>query len=249
MHNELILSAFKKATDSLENKGVISPSKSAAAELLSDYIDDQLGFRFGERRLRDYYNSALNGDEVEIKQQAVRNGLSHYLGSNSFEEWLLETNKIVVKPEILIEQQEGPSNFLIQFIGKYKVPFLIALGGLISFISINSFHSEKWMMWEGSQFVQTNFDGHKMEKGQLVVLNPDRIDHFKRIDPNCDTKFFNADGSAQLWYGKNLKGELQYFTDLGRHPETGRTLKPITKYMIGKYICVGGKRDRNLNRN
>ena len=34
-----------------------------------------------------------------------------------------------------------------------------------------------------------------------------------------------------------IKVVLQYFTALGLHPETGKTLKPITQYMIDKYIC------------
>ena len=45
------------------------------------------------------------------------------------------------------------------------------------------------------------------------------------------------DGSERLWYGKNKNKELEYFTAFGKHPETGKTLKPITKYMIAKYIC------------
>lgn len=58
------------------------------------------------------------------------------------------------------------------------------------------------------------------------------------MKPSCDLIFFDKSGNAQIWYGKNLKGELEIFTSLGLHPETGKTLKPISKYMIEKYICT-----------
>ncbi|WP_435682498.1 hypothetical protein [Nonlabens sp.] len=58
------------------------------------------------------------------------------------------------------------------------------------------------------------------------------------MNVTCDTVFFKSDNSVRFWYGKNKKKEIEYFTDLGLHPETGKTLKPITGYMIEKYICV-----------
>ena len=241
MHNDLILSAFKKAMDSLEEKGVVSPSKSAAAELLSDYIDAEFGFQFGERRLRDYYNAALKGEEIEIKQQAVRDGLSHYLGCNSFEKWLLKTNRIEAESEIPQKKKESHFYFILHFLRRNRTTFLITITGLIIFLIINSFNSEKWMVWEGNHFVETEFDGHELERGQIKLLNQAQMARFKKIEPNCDTDFFNSDGHAQLWYGKNPKGELEFFTELGRHPETGKSLKPITQYMISKYICKGGR--------
>ena len=47
----------------------------------------------------------------------------------------------------------------------------------------------------------------------------------------------NQDGREQIWYGKNNRGELEFFTSQGLHPETKKTLKKITKYMIDKYVC------------
>ncbi len=50
-------------------------------------------------------------------------------------------------------------------------------------------------------------------------------------------KKFKEDDSVRIWYGKNREGELEYFSSQGLHPQTGKTLKPITRYMIEKYIC------------
>jgi hypothetical protein len=54
---------------------------------------------------------------------------------------------------------------------------------------------------------------------------------------SCETEFFDSNGEAKIWYGKNRKKELESFTAIGLHPETGKTLDPITVYMIRKYIC------------
>lgn len=239
MHKELILLAFEKGMVSLEEKGVPAPSKSAIAELLSEHIDLEYNFQFGERRLRDYYNAALKEEEIEIKQQAVRDGLSHYLGYKSFEDWLLKTNRLKMKDEEDSKETESHLYFILQFLRRNKTTLYIAMSGLIIFLIINTFNSERWMMWEGNQFVEAEFDGHKIESGQLFMFNETQMNRFKKVEPNCDTKFFNADGKAQLWYGKNSKGVLEYFTELGKHPETGKSLRPITKYMIKKYICDG----------
>ena len=49
--------------------------------------------------------------------------------------------------------------------------------------------------------------------------------------------FTSKKGDVKIWYGKNIVKELEYFSLLGVHPETGKTLKPITEYMIKKHIC------------
>ncbi len=241
MHKELILLAFQKGMLSLEEKGMAAPSKSAIAELLSDHIDVEYTFQFGERRLRDYYNAAIKEEEIEIKQQAVRDGLSHYLGYNSFEDWLLRTKRLEIEEEKSTEETKNSLFFLLNFLRRNRTTLIIAVSGVIILLMIRTFFSEKWMMWEGDQFVETEFDGHKVESGQLLLFNEIQMHRFKRIAPNCDTRFFDVNGNAQLWYGKNSKGKLEFFTDLGKHPETGKTLRPITRYMIEKYVCGVGE--------
>ncbi len=237
MHKDLILKAFKKAADSLEDQGVPSPSKRGMAEVLSDYIERECNFPFGERRLRDYYKAALEGEEIEIKQQAVRDGLSRYLGYESFSDLLVKTHKPISGKEEAGKTKGSKVYFLSRFLQGNRTTLFIALGCLLVFLIVNSINEKKWMVWEGNRYVETDFDPREMEKGHLLLFNENQIQHFKKIKPDCNTQFFTSEGRAQLWYGKNKKGELEYFTDLGRHPETGKTLKPITRYMIEKYIC------------
>ena len=93
------------------------------------------------------------------------------------------------------------------------------------------------MVWQEDHYVEVDFDVKKYNVNQLKVYKPERIAHFKKINPPCGYDFFNENGNARLWYGKTKDKELGYFTALGLHPETGKTLKPITQYMIDKHIC------------
>jgi hypothetical protein len=61
------------------------------------------------------------------------------------------------------------------------------------------------------------------------------IEIFKKVAVNDSTIFFKY-GKPIVWYGKSLNGEMQYFNSRGLHPETMDELKPITKYIISKYI-------------
>jgi hypothetical protein len=58
--------------------------------------------------------------------------------------------------------------------------------------------------------------------------------NLKKIEVNRQTQFFK-NGKPVVWYSK-IKGKLYYFNSYGINPETGKPLKPITDYMIDKYV-------------
>ncbi|WP_409415705.1 hypothetical protein [Flavobacterium sp. PS2] len=70
----------------------------------------------------------------------------------------------------------------------------------------------------------------------IVMKNEEGlISNFKKIKA-CDTTSFFKMGKPCIWYGKSFDGNYEYFTAPGLHPETGKTLRPITQYMIDKHI-------------
>lgn len=74
--------------------------------------------------------------------------------------------------------------------------------------------------------------------GTIITINRSLSNNLKQIkSPDCNTKFFRPNGKPNMWYGKNAKGELEYFTNYGEHPETEETLKKITEHMIITHIC------------
>jgi hypothetical protein len=260
MHKELITAAFEKARETAETKGHAVPSTAELARRLSEYITDDYGFPFGERRLRDYYNEAMNegGAEVALRQPEVVNALCKYLGYKDYAAYLASRstdpkNRKVVGGPLYISPEGGKAQTTGKFKeeGKAQPPDItkkpsrsirLTISISIIFLSIVAItwivsQKETWMAWDGTHYVEMPFDAKGVQEGRLKVYKEDRILYFKRIDPDCSTEFFAGDGGVRLWYGKNKEGKLQYFTDLGLHPETGKTLKPITGYMIRKYVC------------
>jgi len=229
MHKTLIIHAFNKAEEERKKRGEKKPSKVELAEDISNFIKDEIGFGLGEKSFRDYYNEAKKlGSglkDISIKQLNVVIGLCKFLGHNSYEDF--EKN---IKNQSILQK-------LMALIRKYKIfitLFIITAAIITIIVSVNR---QQWMIWEGHHYIETKFDAEKLQQGLLKVYKEDRIKYFEKITPDCDTKFFTEDGMENLWYGKNSSGELEYFTDLARHPETGKSLNPITRYMIKKYIC------------
>lgn len=229
-HEKLVLEAFEKAFSIQKSNGA-QESKKAAAELLSDYLDEHYQFSFTERRLRDYYTAAVNGEEVIVTQQTVRDGLANFLGAENYQTWAAPDDRSeLAKPKFTLA-------FILAFFRRNSTTTSFIIIGLLILFGINLFNKERWMIWQDDRFVEVPYDKDEFDAKQFFVLDKQRVETFKKISPTCETEFFNQKDQPKIWYGKNAKKELEYFTAPGNHPETAKPLKPITKYMIAKYIC------------
>lgn len=236
MHKELILAAFEKAKENEANRGYNDPAKSSLAKLLSDFIEAEFKFQFGERSLRDYYSEALDGNSIEIRQPRVLDGLSRYLGYVDYADYLLDNSR---ESQVASEKElkSGNAASVKPFLKRNKTTFVIVIVAILIVSGISIFSHPKWMEWNGTHYIETSFDADKLKAGILKPFKQDRINDFERIEPTCETQFFNEDKSVRIWYGKNNAGEWEFFSSYGLHPRTGKTLKPITQYIVDKYIC------------
>jgi len=232
MHRFLIIKSFEKAKEDEEKKSGISPTNTQAALLLSDFIYDDQKFKYGEKSLYNHFKDSTKNEtkNVVIKQPQVVQGLCTFLGYESFDEFRSAN-----------ENPIHSNRDKVRSVSTKKKNYLIAIGlFLIVLISVlvYSANRERWMVWENDRYVEVNFDPKTYDLGQLKLYNEDRIANFKKIEVDCATQFFDKRGKVLVWYGKNNNNkELEFFTSLGLHPETGKTLKPITRYMITKYVC------------
>lgn len=232
MNKKLILIAFEKAKIKKQKEGIKKPSQTDLSEELANFINENEGFKLGERSFRDYYNDAkkLSGEDsdISIKQLKVINGLCKYIGFDHYQAFLKNVNH---------DKEKSKFNRVKVLIKENKVVLSITSLIIITFIVYNSVTKQRWMIWQDDHYVEVKFDIDKYNLNQLKSYKEERILYFKQIIPNCNQKFFKDNGTENLWYGKNQNKELEYFTALGLHPETEKTLKPITQYMIDKHIC------------
>lgn len=223
MHTKLLVLAFQKAEQEIQTDKV-----SPRAQLLSDFIFEDTKEPYGERILREKYNEVKDDAKKTIRlKKHVEDSLSHYLGYKDYPAFLEANNS----PE-LDERNKIQALWI-----NNKLTIIISLIIVASVLIYNSLTRQRWMVWQEDHYSEVKFDLEKYNVNQLKVYKEERIEFFKKINPSCDYEFFNKDGSVRVWYGKNKDKELECFTAYGLHPETGKTLKPITQYMINKYLC------------
>lgn len=236
MHKKLIVKAFEKAKKEEEKKTGIVASKNRLSEIISEVLWNDYKCVFGDKSLRVLYDKAKNsdGEVVEIKQLKVVDSLCKYVGYEDYIDFVNKNSDL--KTSVELSRDKNGVDKIINLMNKNKVSLILGILLIVVFF-IFSKKQQRWMIWENNQYIEVEFDKEKYNLDELKMYDEESIATFKKVEPSCDIAFFDKEGNVKIWYGKNLKGELEIFTTLGLHPETGKTLKPISKYMIKKYIC------------
>ncbi|MGR7813781.1 hypothetical protein [Lacinutrix undariae] len=243
MHKKLIIDAFKKTKVLEEKKGIKKPSKSHIANTISDYFENEIRVVLGSRSLINYYNEAIalthENEDIKIAQGDVINGLCKYLGYEDYQHFNEDIKKIEIAPNnIVVTQKIKPITKNVLKSNKIALlgAFILLIISII-FISYTLKDTTRWMVWNNDHYQEVEFNIEKYNINQLKIYNEERIKHFKKVTATCSTSFFSKKKITKIWYGKNENKKYEYFSALGLHPETGKTLKPITKYIINKYVC------------
>ncbi len=231
MHRLLITKTFEKVIEDERKATGIEPSLTSASKILSDYILDTQKMPFGEKSLYNYYKASINNEnhDILIKQPKVVQALCSYLDYDSYEDFKEANGMIKSKKDTSKHTSIRKKKIII------AISFIFIL--LIA-LFMHSFTKDRWMVWKEDRYIEVSFNPEKYNSGQLKLYDENKIENFKKIEVDCSTRFFDNRGKVSVWYAKNHKKELEYFSNLGSHPETGKTLKPITDYMINKYVCA-----------
>ncbi len=195
-----------------------------AIELIAIIID------FNPRPYNRYYKNELDEKVIENEDIEAFDTTINYISENEANPDIIVKSK---NKKIFAWYSSASAMNKISF--KIIIATILIVTTTLFTITINS--KPNWMIWKDDHYEKVNFNLNKYDFNQLKLYQKDRILNFKLIEANCDTTFFKEDGSENIWYGKNKKGKLEYFTGFGLHPETAKTLKKITKHMIKKYIC------------
>lgn len=172
------------------------------------------------------YRKFIGGNKMELTDGNAENGI-------------LKKDKKVedeARKEIVIFEQFKKKS-ISKKIALAVMPLFVL--GSVSYGVKNIFFPDKnCMVWVKNHYEAVEYDKVK-DTAEVTPFNQGLLDNFKKITVSDTTTFFrngNYDNPL-VWYGKSSnKKEYEYFNQPGLHPETGKTLKPITKYIIGKYI-------------
>lgn len=216
MREELLKESFEKAGELIGND-----SLNSRAIYLADYISDDFKYPITAKSLIRYYKGE------STPRLEVLEGLAAFLGMKDYEHYLQSR-----KPE---KQEERERLGFRKEKRPGKKELWLLVGFLLVALGAPAYHAlvkedADCIAWVGTEYEAVPCSGSELE----MEFNQDLLDNFKRIEVTGQTEFFRH-GRPQIWYYKN-GGELEYYTAPGLHPENKMTLKPITKYMINKYV-------------
>lgn len=109
---------------------------------------------------------------------------------------------------------------------------------LIGFCLYQETNEEQCMIWKNTHYEVVNCEqtfSTFMVQNQIIPKNDKLLRNFKKIDVTKKTIFFDRKNDPLLWYSKTRNG-IEFFNQPGIHPETGKTLKPVTPYILNKYV-------------
>jgi hypothetical protein len=131
-------------------------------------------------------------------------------------------------------EQSHKNTFLEKISKKMVLIVLIVLS--FAFTSYFVFQKKQCMQWSDDHYELVDCE---LSTNDLVNFNT-----IKPLDKNlidlkkinvCDTTVFFKNGEAIIWYTKTENG-IEFFNTHGRHPENDNALKPVTHYILNKYV-------------
>lgn len=117
----------------------------------------------------------------------------------------------------------------------------LVIPGLIVFVMLSGFGyvllpKKECMQWQKDHYEAVDCETKSVDILNLystMPLNKNML-NFRKIKI-CDTTTFFKNNKPILWYCKT-ENHLDFFNGPGLNPENEKPLKPITQYMINKYI-------------
>ncbi|MEN2401491.1 hypothetical protein GKZ90_0016995 [Flavobacterium sp. MC2016-06] len=112
---------------------------------------------------------------------------------------------------------------------------LIAIGTLGTVIYFE-FLKKGCIQWSGDHYDEVSCELEVQGAGTFnsPETYDERIINLRRIQV-CDTTTFFINNKAVVWYAK-VGDNAEFFNTHGMHPENGKALRPVTHYIINKYV-------------
>ncbi|MGV0941309.1 hypothetical protein [Empedobacter sp. ULE_I140] len=225
---------------------------------LEKVISDDYNYPITSKSFSRYFDDFVkeNNLKKEISPDLL-NILAHYIGYESFgdfnqknqltknEEKEVNVEEIAsVEPiidnniseeESIINLPSKKNNFFEKIklqrnkvIAGSGIAMILASGGLF----LNSMNqNSSCMVWKENHYEEIECE--KTSPQMNAIPYNEAVFQLKKITKPDTLNFKNA--LDKVWYTKK-NGEVEFFTNYGLHSENGKTLKPVTKYILTKYV-------------
>ncbi|OXB24903.1 hypothetical protein B0A80_03210 [Flavobacterium tructae] len=167
------------------------------------------------RKEREKVNGTEEINGIEVKKPQI----------NSFVNVDVEE---IHDPEPSPEPGVGLQRAIIGIVG------ILCLIGLIIYFA---FPDKECMQWSGDHYEMVDCDLKIQgfaKSANIEIIDPTLV-NLKKIKVCDTTTYFDKNGVAIIWYAKTAKG-IEFFDAHGRHPENNSPLRPVTHYILNKYV-------------
>ncbi|MDM1546721.1 hypothetical protein HX096_02460 [Empedobacter falsenii] len=245
---DLFEKVFKKAKNECG-----SSSKNGMSVHLEKVISDDYNYPITSKSFSRHFDDFVkeNNLKKEISPDLL-NILAHYIGYESFGDFnqknqlTKKEEKEIVSVEPIIDDNIPEEESIINlpskknnFFEKIKlqrnkiiagsgIATILASGGLF-LNSINQ--NSSCMIWKENHYEEIECEETSPQMN--AVPYNETVFQLKKITKPDTLNFENA--LDKVWYTKK-NGEVEFYTNYGLHPENGKTLKPVTKYILTKYV-------------
>lgn len=181
-----------------------------------------------ERTMIDYYRKHVEGKLNNSKEPSheLKNYMANYLDYEDFTSFEISKKK---------DSHKSVKSDATYTKKKLKIiPGTIILILFLSFIYFSNSKDKNCIKWENDHYIEVHCDLIKQENVELNNENVN-IEEFKKLKITKNTVFFDAYQNPIIWYGK-VNSEIDFFNTRGIHPITKKELKPVTKYILNKYV-------------
>lgn len=114
---------------------------------------------------------------------------------------------------------------------------VVVIIGISLFLNIRNYTTKDCMVWKGKKYEAVDCSQTINSFAETTLPKDDKlIEEFRKMKVDTKTSFFDKKGNPKIWYIKNPNGTLEFFNQPGLQPETGKTLRPISKYIIQEYV-------------
>lgn len=151
----------------------------------------------------------------------------------------VKSNPEVSHDFINVRDIQKKENKIILSSGKIALIIFLPLFAFFSSLLIyKKFIAHKdCLEWKDDRYIEVDCDAKIDTFVNLSSKLPfnEGLLRIRKIIPTDTTTYFK-NGKAIIWYCKISENQIELFNAPGFHPETESPLKPITNYMINKYL-------------